>query len=386
MKPVRICFISLFVYPLFNPEIRSEFGGAELQLYYLATELSADPQFKISFITGDYGQPNVEIRNGIEIYKFVEVKRKIKYISSVWWIIKYWLLLRKAKSDIYIQRAAGMITGLTAFFCKTNDKKFIYMAAHDADVMDKKPGWLLGGTIGNMMWKMFKTGLKISDLVIVQHNAQLENLKKFYRKEGYIRPSAHKMFNKPDSSGESILWVARCEDWKQPELFLELSESFPEEKFVMVCPVSKDTEYFNRIKDRALSLPNLQFVDYVPFNEIQSYFSNSKIFINTSKHEGFPNTYIQAFVGRTAVLSMNVNPDGMFERFDIGRCANGSFEQLKRGLADLLSDAQLGKKLSDNAYKYVESRHDIKKIINDDKKNILKVLNPNRKALDADVF
>jgi glycosyltransferase involved in cell wall biosynthesis len=154
-----------------------------------------------------------------------------------------------------------------------------------------------------------------------------------------------------------------------------LAESFSEEKFVMVCPASKDAEYFERIKVQALNLPNVQFVDYVPFTEIEDYFSKARIFINTSKEEGFPNTFIQAFKNRTPILSMNVNPDSMLEKYDVGRYADGNFEQLKTDLVSLLTDRQLWQRLVDNACRYVERNHNIKRIIEEDKKMILKLLN-----------
>ncbi len=59
-KKNRVCFVSLKAYPLFNPDISSVFGGAEVDLYMLATELANDERFEVSFIVGDYGQPPLE--------------------------------------------------------------------------------------------------------------------------------------------------------------------------------------------------------------------------------------------------------------------------------------------------------------------------------------
>ncbi|MEW6108619.1 MAG: glycosyltransferase family 4 protein [Nitrospirota bacterium] len=377
MKQIKICFISLFAYPLFNPEVSAEFGGAELQLYYLATELAKDPQFEIIFITGDFGQPGSEIRAGVKIYKLFSSSKTLRYIRTILEYIRLWLLLKEIDADVYIQRAAGIITGLIALFCRLDKKKFIYMTAHDNDVVtDRKPAWMPSGILGNFIWWGFKRGLKTAGLVVVQHQAQKENLKRYYKKEGYIRQSAHRITEVREApSKEFILWIARCEEWKQPELFIELARTFFGEKFIMVCPVSNDVMYFEEIKSLAAQLSNLEFIDYVPFNGIDDYFLKAKIFINTSRDEGFPNTFIQAFKSRTPVLSMNVNPDGILEKFDIGRCANGRFEQLKIGLENLLKDNQLWQKLSQNAYEYAESKHNIKKIIEADKKMILKLLN-----------
>lgn len=372
MKPVRVCLVSLFAYPLFNPKVRAEFGGAELQLYYLATELMKDPRFEVFFVTGDFGQPDHEEREGVELYKLVRPSTGIKYVKTIHEYIRLWRLLKKIDADVYVQRAAGLITGLIALFCRSQGKKFIYMTAHDADVMALKPSWMPRGTVGNIMWRMFREGLKAAEVVIIQHHVQEENLQRLYGKVGHIRPSAHRMPENPDSSDkESILWVARCEVWKQPEIFLALAESFPERRLVMVCPVSNDEQYFQSVKSKAAEVPNLRFVDYVPFHEIEDYFAKAKIFVNTSKEEGFPNTFIQALKHGTPVLSLTADPDGMLGKYGVGICAGGDIHRLKRGLTELLRDGGLWQKMSGNAGGYVRRNHDIEKIIEEDKKMIL---------------
>lgn len=49
-KKIRVCFVAPKTYPIFNPATGNYFGGAEVDLYYLATELAKDNNFEISFI------------------------------------------------------------------------------------------------------------------------------------------------------------------------------------------------------------------------------------------------------------------------------------------------------------------------------------------------
>ena len=42
------------------------FGGAEVDLYLLGTELAKDQNFHVTFITADWGQPEEEIREQIK--------------------------------------------------------------------------------------------------------------------------------------------------------------------------------------------------------------------------------------------------------------------------------------------------------------------------------
>ena len=70
--PIRICFIAPKAYSLFNPDVKELLGGAEVDLYFLATELAKDENFAVSFITADYGQEKTETIEGVRIIKSVD--------------------------------------------------------------------------------------------------------------------------------------------------------------------------------------------------------------------------------------------------------------------------------------------------------------------------
>jgi glycosyltransferase involved in cell wall biosynthesis len=369
MKPIKVCMVSLYAYHLFNPEVYSRFGGAELQLYNIAVSLASDPNFDTNFIVGDFGQPASEQILGVKLFKFYNPRRKIKYTGMVLGLIRLWRLLDKIDADIYMQRAAGLETGIVAMFCRVHKKKFVYMVAHDADVSDKIPNWMAGGLLGNIRWKLFRSGLRTASVVIVQHKGQQESLKKNYGKESIIRNSAHFIPEGINVSQKSyVLWVARADDWKQPQLFLGLAKNYPDTKFVMVMPESNDSNYFRKIKSEAQKIPNLEFHDFVAINKIDDFFLGAKIFVNTSSFEGFPNTFIQAAKTKTPILSLTVNPDGMLDKFNLGFCSENNPDKLKSDLKQLLSNPSLCDKIGEHGYEYARNNHDLGKIIEDDKR------------------
>ncbi|KKK62284.1 hypothetical protein LCGC14_3005850, partial [marine sediment metagenome] len=55
-KSLKICFISHFGYPLYNPQCEdySGIGGSEVQLYLLSKEFSKKNNTKIYVITGNF--------------------------------------------------------------------------------------------------------------------------------------------------------------------------------------------------------------------------------------------------------------------------------------------------------------------------------------------
>jgi glycosyltransferase involved in cell wall biosynthesis len=110
-----------------------------------------------------------------------------------------------------------------------------------------------------------------------------------------------------------FLWVSRCQPVKRPHLFLDLVEAIPGKSFKMVCP-REDVNLWESVAKRAATLSNLCFIEKVPYHEIQSHYDAARVFVNTSEWEGWPNSFIQAGLGRTALLSLAVNPDGIFEK------------------------------------------------------------------------
>ena len=72
-KSISVCFTIYRAYPIFNSDVKAVFGGGEVDLYLLATELAKDERFKVSFVVGDYGQPETEVIEGVTLYKSLEI-------------------------------------------------------------------------------------------------------------------------------------------------------------------------------------------------------------------------------------------------------------------------------------------------------------------------
>jgi hypothetical protein len=85
----------------------------------------------------------------------------------------------------------------------------------------------------------------------------------------------------------------------------------------------------------AASCPNLRFIESVPYHRIQDHYDRARIFVNTSEWEGWPNSFIQAGLGRAALLSLAVNPDGLFEKFRLGVWAGGDLAGFHAGAREM---------------------------------------------------
>jgi len=374
---LRVCFFSLGAYHFFNPGVEHAFGGAELQLHLLATHLAKDPDFEVSFIVGEFGQPPQETRQGVTLHSLDTRQGGPKYTRTAGYYLRLWRLLKRVDSQVYIQRTAGVLTFAIALFCKVFRRKFVYMVAHDEDLMVATPAWYGRGVRRWVGWRLFSRGLRMSDLVIVQHQGQKEELARVSRKEGIIRSSAH-----PIPAGRSaevrsfFLWVGRCEPWKQPDLYLDIARALPGEEFVMICPPAQERGLFDAVRERARRLRNVQFHEYVPHREMGAYFRRARAFVNTSRKEGFPNTFVEAAREGTPVLSLSVDPDGVLEGHDFGKAFGGDTAALLSFLAHFQTEGGEWIRLSKNARAYALRHHDIGKIVEEDKRLLSALVAP----------
>lgn len=359
---MRVCVVNLNFYCLFERKSDAPMGGAELDMYIVANSLNSF--FEVSAITGDWGQEKIEIKDGITIFRSFSLKKKLwNYIRAPF---IFWSSLNRANADVFIFSGAGPEVGVIAFFCKIKHKKFVYRTAH---LIDCNGVYV---TSKGFLGKVYDYGLKNACLIVTsvrQHRKELLNL----------YPSLISRINHVNlgivggggkSEKEYILWVARCEKWKNPEYFLDIAEKFSSLNFVMICPCASNSVYFDAIKKRALSIRNVRFIDFVPFEKIQPYFDRSKIFINTSSAEGFTYTLLQSGLAGTPVIYLNVNPDEVITHHDIGYFSNGDKSIMLSQIDYLINHPDILLKKSENISLYVKENHNMK-FLGEEWKNLI---------------
>ncbi len=150
---------------------------------------------------------------------------------------------------------------------------------------------------------------------------------------------------------------------KQAELFVKLAKEIPDAIFQMIGgPIHDEVQYYEELKKSANETQNLDFLGFVPYQEVNQYFERAAIFVNTSTHEGFPNTFLQAWANYTPVVSLNIDPDEIICNIKLGFHSK-TFEQLILDVKRLLHDKQLRDEMGRNARAYVEREHDISNLI-----------------------
>ncbi len=363
IKKKHICFICPKAYPLFNSKISSTFGGAEVQMSMLARELARDSSYKVSILVGDYGQNKHETIDNVMLIKSFYFKKNI-----LAFIARAFSEMLKVGADCYIQRSMTNYTFLLALICKIYRRGFVYMVAHNNEVDGGKT--VRRSKISTILsWLVFKT----SSAVITQNHYQHDKVSRVTKRAYAIKSGYRIKDNVLNHDRKHFLWVGRSEKWKRPEVFITLARKFNKNKFVMICPrATRASHISDDVKKLASNVPNVEFLDFVPFDKIGKYFEDAIAYINTSTQEGFPNTFIQSMIAGTPIVSLAVNPDNFFAKSGAGIFCSNEISKMIQGVKQVSESKIIFSNFSGNASKYAKENHDMSKIIEQFKKVILK--------------
>ena len=333
-----ICFVGMDNYPVLNSAFGQRYFGGESVQQTLLAYAFRDLGLDVSMVVLDYGQPDGEVINGIRVWKTYRENSGIPIIRFIHpKATSVIAALKKARSDIYYQSCSGALTGLVSWYCRHNDRSFIYRVASDADCISGLPLIKYGRDRA-----LYRYGLKGADFVAAQSTLQVSLLMESFNRSSALVNMAVEI---PDLSEDrdndiDVLWVNNLRPLKRPQQVLQLAKRLSQYRFVMVGgPVPGNEDFYRDIATQAREIPNFEMVGAVPYQSVTEYFRRSRILINTSEIEGFPNSILQAWASRLPVISY-FDPDGLNRRFDFGSCPN-SFEEMVLAIEKYLEDTDL---------------------------------------------
>jgi glycosyltransferase involved in cell wall biosynthesis len=299
-----ICFVAPFAWPVLAGVAELKIvGGAEVQQSILARAL-AEADFDVSMVCNDFGQADGVRVHGVTVYKSHRIDQGIPVVRFLHpRLSTTWAALRRADADIYYTRSCSMLTGIVAAFCRRHRRRSVFAAASDIDFVPAKQPL----RFRRDRW-MYEYGVRHADAIIVQNAYQQETCLENYGRRATVIPSAYAP--PPDASADengAVLWAGTVRDYKQPELLLEIARRLPQHRFVMVGGAGgvrpQDVRYFEGMKRDAQALRNVEFAGFVPYAGVEAYFNRARVFVNTSRFEGFPNTFLQAWARGVPTVS-----------------------------------------------------------------------------------
>lgn len=348
---IRLVFISTLAYNYFFPGKIKQAGG-HTRIYNLSKAFARKKEYEVFCVTGDFGQEDIIEKNGVKL-----VKAPIDDPFAFYKVIR---ILRRINPDILVDFCASPRLFLYRLMKLLFGYKYVYLTCCDNDVNgDYKK-------VENPLFNLFyEKGLKKADRVISQVPTHQKLLRVNFGVESELILSPYlKIKENRTQKKEYALWVGRAAYYKRPNLFLELARKHPDYRFVMICNKSDyDKGFTNQIKNSQNIPENLDFHEYVPYPEMKSFYNKACMLVNTSDYEGFSNTFIEAAVCHTPIISLNSDPNNMLTANGAGFLCDGQFQQLSANCQILFQDAELRSEMGQNAFQYAFENHRIESAV-----------------------
>lgn len=346
---MKFLFLSDHAHLALDPAATRISGGSQLQVGLLARELAAAGH-PTTILGAETGQMDGEMMQGVRLRKAGRFDTGALG-ATLRAFPKMFRVLREEKPGYVVVYGWTSLLFLLGILKRLFGFRLVFVCALDAEI---DGGFRRGNPIRGML---FEKGMELSDFRfgITRHQADLFHKKGMACEVTRLLLQQHG-FASADNKPLDLLWVARCHPVKQPMKFLDLAERIPSARCRMICS-PQDVALWNDVRARAAGIDNVEFIESAPYSEIQDHFNAARIFVNTSTEEGVPNTFIHAGLGRAAIASLRVDPDGMFGVFQAGFCAGDDMEALVSGAGRLLSNPdELGKARSE-AVRFVREWH-----------------------------
>jgi glycosyltransferase involved in cell wall biosynthesis len=271
-----------------------------------------------------------------------------------------WRGLERADANAYIVRGSGGHVIAAATYCRARRRQFVFSSSSELDFDFAR------ADRNARMLQVYKGSLRLAARLALQTERQRElALRALPDSDPVVIPS----FAEPAPSsngGRYFLWVDRIVEYKLPDRYVELAEALPDARFRMIGGSMSETPpgMAERIEAAAERLPNLELLPPRPRSELLEDMRDAVALVKTSRVEGMPNGFLEAWARGVPVLSLNVDPDGKIANNDIGVAADGSMERLIEAAASLWRDPALRAEIGARARRFVEDVHSPEAVAN----------------------
>ena len=352
---MKVCFVGFDNLPVLAREYGElPIGGEQVQQTLLARALSRRG-FDASMVVYDYGQPDGATYDGVTTFRSFRQAAGIPVFRFLHpRLTSLWSCLKRADADAYYVSTATATLGQVVFFAKRHKKRVIFRVAHDRDC---EPDALLIKYYRDK--KLYEYGLRRADAILVQGERQQQAMLRNYG----LSSSVARMLVDPgklnlDFAAREIdlLWVNNLRDFKRPDRFLTLASSVPSLKCHMIGGRQAGHErLFDQTSEGAEVLSNLTFHGQIPYHDVNDFYERSRVFVNTSDSEGFPNSYLQAWIRGMPVVAF-FDPDGVIAREGLG-FAVSSDEEMRQAVQTLTTDSNTWHTFSERCREYMQTHY-----------------------------
>jgi glycosyltransferase involved in cell wall biosynthesis len=318
-------------------------GGAELQTVLLARSLTSLGLRICQIVVA-----TPELPTSVGGTDLIQVERPGG--GAIPTLTRFREALDRADARVYVQRAAGLATGVVGIYARARRRAFVYSTASSRDLSGGLP----------LAWQervALELGLRCANTVVVQTREQAVAAPRRFRTVQI--PSFCEQSDGAAGAGaddrDTFVWVGRAAAYKNPLPFIRLAREVPAARFVMagIDPDVTPPE----ILVAAGQASNLELVPPLPREELLPLYDRAVAVVNTSDFEGFPNTLLEGWARGALALTQGIDPDGVISRHGLGVVAAGSDDELAGAARAMWSDRGQVEEARANAVMYVREHH-----------------------------
>ncbi len=334
---LRVCF-------LLPSHWSAAMGGAEFQARELLRTMDATGKYDIYVLTRLFDASLIDASHTIIASGGPRIFWKYGQFFDARQILKQLTVL---KPDIIYHRVACAYTGIAAYYAKKNRCKLVWHVASTADVTPAN--FRLANVIRQphhfIEKKILEYGVRNISNIVVQTEDQRALLKTNYGKDAgrLIRNFVEvpKPVKKTDIPTK-ILWIGNLKHLKQPEIFVALAEKIASQgsiELTMIGAAFADRVMQEKFERSVNTIDGLRYLGLLEQEEVNQELAATHLLVNTSVYEGFSNTFIQAWMHCVPVVSLNVNPDQLFDDSFLG-VVSGKFNELVKDVRALCANSE----------------------------------------------
>jgi glycosyltransferase involved in cell wall biosynthesis len=337
-------------------------GGAEQQIYWLAKCLQASMDVHYLTISDQdlaSGEPGIAIST-------IPSRKVLPRVLGLCYVLDYsrvWNVFQRIAPDIIYVQGASAYMGMAARYAKSSPCALIWHIASARDVRPFVMHSLRTIPFDYVDKKMIEYGIRHADYIFGQAQYEEDLLRQNYgRTCDLIVGNWHTVPTTPCVKGPrpKIVWVANIKPLKKPETFLDLAEKLStvtEAEFIMIGRPG-GAKYQRGLESRIRRIRGVTYLGERSNEEINRVLAESHVLVNTSDYEGYPNTFIQAWLHEMPVVSLHVDPDDVLAKQGLG-FHSGSLNQLVQDTRNLIENSDLRTRLGARARAYAREHHDL---------------------------
>lgn len=394
---LRVCFSCPMARPVFEPQSPGPFGGSEVRSWLFANGLAkARCDVHVVVETHERLAPRQVGSVTMHYRRLPAPRKRWRDISGRWQRIaavpqlvgqRLWRSLEKRWShhsawpqhmpeltdvaaDVYVAFGVHEHAANVVWSAQSMQRPSVLMLASDTDVSTEyvsNKGDAARRNAYRQRTDVCRFALDQATLIVAQTETQRRALQdRFGRDSTLIRNPIEIASIQSTAVGPAVaastsadrydvLWLGRADRFsKRADLIVRLARECPQVRFLIVMNRRDPHVYAELTHD----LPtNVDLRPQVARDEVDALLRQSRMLVNTSDAEGFPNTFLQAALAGVPVVSLNVDADGMLSQHGCGVCADGDWDRLTKHVVRLSRAA--GEKLIRNANgpRYVQMFH-----------------------------